>query len=67
MLRKNSMDRKIEAVLFPSIDDMPRAVHLGTIKRKVLRIKQQQQSKTKSALKESGKPVAEKEGKSVIA
>lgn len=27
--------------LFPSIEDLPRAVHLGTIKRKVLRAKQQ--------------------------
>ena len=25
--------------LFPSIDDLPKAVHLGTIKRKVIRTK----------------------------
>ena len=47
---------EVHSILFPSIDELPKAVHLGTIKRKVLRIKKQRNTRN---------PALEKQGKRI--
>jgi len=63
MQHQNSMSDPLNRVLFPSIDDLPKAVHLGTIKRKVLRIKQQQLVAKNTQNKREANNVTNSEGK----
>ena len=63
MQHQNSMSEPLDRVLFPTIDELPRAVHLGTIKRKVLRIKQQQLAAKSNQNKKEADKAEDSQGK----